>query len=372
MKNICTLLLAMSALCTDAVAATTPPREVVVAQVAGFSGSRAERGKAMHAGIKLYIDKVNADGGIKGARIRLIAKDDAYKPEQTVRLVKETIAAERPVAFIGSTGTANVEALIKERVLADANVPLVGVSGATSMLGARNVFTIKATYHDEADKLFEILQSTGVNGVSVVYQDDPSGADVLAGLEKASARTGIPIAMKASFPRDTTDLKAAAARLMQAGPAFIYLAAPTAGAIGFIKEYRELGGAAQIYGISTIDGPLLGAKLGTTARGFAWATVVPAANAKGFAIVREYQELAARSNDPDLGAVSLEGYIAAKVLVHAMRKAKTLKPAAVARALAATTRLDLGDYVIDYSDTKRAGAHFVDFAIVNGQGQIVH
>ena len=372
-KNICTSIMVVSALCTAAVAAPTQAREIVVAQVAAFSGPLGDRGKGIHAGIQLYFDKVNAGGGVNGARIRFISKDDGYKPAETVRLVKETIAAERPVAFIGSVGTTNVEALIKERVLIDANVPLLGTSsGASSLVGAPNVFMTKATYHDEADKLFGILASTGVNSVGVVYQDDSFGADVIAGLEKAAAKTGIQIAVKAPFPRNTTDVKAAVAQVIKANPPLIYLAAATSGAIEFIKEYRQLGGAAQIYGISVIDGAAIAAKLGTgTARGFAWGTVVPPANARGFAIVREYQELAARSKDPNLSAQSLEGFIAAKVLVHALRRAKTPTPAALAQALAATSRLDLGDYTIDYSDKNRAGGRFVDFAILGGQGQII-
>jgi ABC-type branched-subunit amino acid transport system substrate-binding protein len=373
MKNICTLILAMSAFCTAAVAAPTQAREIVVAQVAAFTGPLGPRGKGIHAGVKLYFDKVNAGGGINGVKIRFISKDDGYKPLDTVRLVKETIAAERPVAFIGSVGTTNVEALMKERVLIDANVPLIGAtSGASSLVGAPYVFTTKATYHDESDKLFSILTTTGVNSIGIVYQDDSFGVDVIAGLEKAAAKTGIRISFKAPFPRNTTDVKAAVGQVIKANPPLIYLAAPTSGAIEFIKEYRQGGGAAQIYGVSVIDGSAIAAKLGpVAARGFAFGTVVPPASARSFAIVREYQELAARSKDPDLGGQSLEGFISAKVLVHALRKAKKPTPAAVAQALAATSRLDLGDYMIDFSDKNHAGSRFVDFAILDGRGQII-
>jgi len=371
-KNNCSLILAMSAFCTAAVAAPTPAREIVVAQVAAFSGPLGPRGKGMHAGVKLYFDKVNADGGINGARIRFISKDDGYKPADTVRLVQETIATERPVAFISAVGTTNVEALMKERVLVAANVPLIGAtSGATSLVGAPNVFTIKATYHDEADKLFSILGTTGVTQIGLVYQDDSFGVDVIAGLEKAAAKTGIRISFKAPVPRNTTDVKPAVAQVIKADAALLYLAAPTSAAIEFIKEYRLAGGAAQIYGVSVIDGSAIVAKLGPgPARGFAYGTVVPPASAKSFAIVREYQELAARSKDPDLSGQSLEGFISAKVLVHALRKAKKQTPAAVTQALAETTRLDLGDYVVDFSDNTHAGGRFVDFAILDGQGHI--
>jgi ABC-type branched-subunit amino acid transport system substrate-binding protein len=73
--------------------------DIVVSQVSTFSGSQAVTGKAMHAGAKLYLDYVNSQGGIKGRRIRLETHDDAGKPEDTVRLIRESIAQEDPWRF---------------------------------------------------------------------------------------------------------------------------------------------------------------------------------------------------------------------------------------------------------------------------------
>jgi branched-chain amino acid transport system substrate-binding protein len=36
----------------------------------------------MRAGAQLYFDAVNASGGIHGAQIRLISKDDGYRPRR--------------------------------------------------------------------------------------------------------------------------------------------------------------------------------------------------------------------------------------------------------------------------------------------------
>ncbi|HEX6530424.1 MAG TPA: ABC transporter substrate-binding protein, partial [Burkholderiales bacterium] len=125
-------------------------KEIVVAQVAAFTGAQASSGKAIRAGIKLYLDHVNRNGGIGGERIRLSTYDDGYKAEETVRLVKHILEKEPPIAFIGVLGTANNEALIKDGVLKRANVPLIGaISGATTMIGAPNVFVTKASYRDE-------------------------------------------------------------------------------------------------------------------------------------------------------------------------------------------------------------------------------
>ena len=54
--------------------------DIVVGQVAPFSGPQAVTGKAIRAGAKLWIDEVNARGGVRGQRIKFVTRDDAQKP----------------------------------------------------------------------------------------------------------------------------------------------------------------------------------------------------------------------------------------------------------------------------------------------------
>ena len=75
--------------------------DLVVGQVAAFSGPLAPTGSHMRAGAQLYFDAVNAEGGIHGAKIRLISKDDGYKSAETVRLAREMLKESQPLAFIG-------------------------------------------------------------------------------------------------------------------------------------------------------------------------------------------------------------------------------------------------------------------------------
>jgi branched-chain amino acid transport system substrate-binding protein len=375
MVNLGTFVGVVSAFLTLGIAlpAQAQGREIVIAQVAPFTGPQGPTGKGIRAGIKLYFDSVNANGGINGTAIRFVTKDDGYKPEETLRLVKETIASEHPVAFIGTVGTANIEALAKEHVLVDAHVALLGaVSGASSMVNLSNVFVTKATHHDEAEKLFSILIATGINRVGIVYQDDTFGKDVLLGAEKAATKTGVQLFVKASYPRNTTDVTAAVEQISNANPPLIYLGTITTATIEFLTQYRKRGGTAQIYGLSVNDGAAIGAKLGAeTSRAFAFGTVVPPATARNFAIAREYQDLATRSADTELGGRSLEGFISAKVLVHALRKAKSLTPAAALQSIAATSQLDLGNYMIDFNDKGHTGSRFVDFAILDSRGRVM-
>ena len=47
---------------------------------------------------------------VNGQKIRFVHEDDQYKPEETVRLAKELLARESPVAFAATVGTANADA----------------------------------------------------------------------------------------------------------------------------------------------------------------------------------------------------------------------------------------------------------------------
>jgi ABC-type branched-subunit amino acid transport system substrate-binding protein len=348
-------------------------REIVVAQVAPFSGAQAASGKALRAGIQLCFDAVNAAGGINGAKIRFVTKDDGYKPNETVRLIKETLAADKPVAFIASIGTANLEALKKDGVLVNGNIPMVGgASGASSMIGAPNIFITKATHHDEVDKLFSIVTTVGLNQAAIVYQNDTFGKDVLAGAEAAAPKTGVKILVKAPYERNTTNVGPAVDAVLKSEAPLIYLVAVTSAAIEFIKQYRQQGGKGQIYGLSVIDSGAVAAKLGAEmARGYAFGTVIPPTSAKTFAIVREYQELVAKSKIPDLAERSMEGYVAAKVLVHALRTAGKPSAAAVLKAMSNIKQLDIGDYIVDFTRKDRTGSQFVDFAILSRDARVM-
>jgi ABC-type branched-subunit amino acid transport system substrate-binding protein len=346
-------------------------KEIVVAQVAAFTGAQAQSGKAIRAGIKLYLDRVNELGGIGGDRIRFVAYDDGYKSEETLRLVKDVLVKETPIAFIGVLGTANNEAIVKDGILGRADVPLVGaISGASSMIGAPNVFVTKASYRDEVRRLFDLLSQIGLNKVAVVYQDDGFGKDILAGAELAAPKVGINLVAKAPYERNTSKVEAAVEAVLKSDAQVVYLGAVTSAAVEFVKQYRKGGGSAQIYGVSVIDVESLKKGLsGDLTAGYGFGILWPLSTARSFAMIREYRQLLAVSKDPDLAERSMEGYIAAKVLVHALRQARS-SPAALAKVVRGMKGVDLGGFFVDFTQADRTGSQFVEFAIVDKEGHI--
>lgn len=345
---------------------------LVVGQVAPFSGPQAVSGKAIHAGIKLCFEAVNARGGINGRPLKLVTRDDGQKPENTVRLTRELIAAESPVALMGTIGTANLEALHKDGVLQSARLSVVGaISGANSIVQASNIHVVKASYHDEVGHLFKQLSTNGLKRVGLMFQDDTFGQDVIAGAEAAARKHGIEIAARSGYSRNTVAVERAVSELVAANVQAVVLAATTAPAIAFVRQYKAAGGKGTLYGLSVIDTDAVLGELGPDrARGYAFSVVTPLAQSTTLSVVREYQQLKAASKDADIRSRSMEGFIAAKALVRVLQGIGDPTPGRVTDALNAARSVDVGGFVLDFSDGKRAASSYVDFAMFGAGGRI--
>jgi len=346
--------------------------DLVVAQVAPFSGPQAVTGKAIHAGARLYFDAVNARGGVRGQTIRLVTRDDQQKSVDTVRLIKEVIAQEHPVALLGTVGTSNLEAVGKDGVLQRASMAMVGaVSGAASVAATPGMYVVKASYRDEIDRLFRQLAELGLRRVGLVYQNDGLGQDVLAGAEAAARRYSINLVASAHYERNTTEVQACVSDMVKAAPQVIFLGATTAAGVEFVRQYDDAGGKATMYGMSIIDTDALIKKLGPAkARGYAFSVVLPLSIRTNREVVREYLKLIEAHPDPDLSARSIEGFIAAKALVKVLESTPNPTSSAVATALSGATDLDVGGYHLNFSLPERTGSRYVDFAMIGEGGRI--
>lgn len=347
---------------------------IVIGQVAPMSGPQGVTGRAINAGAKLYFDAINAKGGVRGRPVTLVTRDDAQNPVETVRLTKELIAGDAPVAMIGTVGTTNLEALAKDGVLQQRKVTMVGaVSGAASVAQADGMHVVKASYHDEVARLFTQLNQLGIKNVGLVYQDDGLGQDVLRGAEAASRKTGVTLTAKAAYPRNTTAVEGAVADMLKAQPQVVLLGATTAAAVEFVKKYGMAGGTATLYGMSIIDTEALLKALGPKgARGYAFSVVLPLAVDTNRPVVREYLALRQASKDPNLSARSIEGFIAAKALVKTLEGVSNPTASSVTSAIVSARSIDVGGYVLDFTQKNRTGSQYVDFAMFGADGKIVH
>ena len=351
---------------------------LIIGQVAPYSGPLAPTGSHVGAGAQLYFDRINAAGGIHGAKIRLVTKDDGYKVPETVKLTRELIREANPIALVGMVGTGNVMALVKEGVLNEADIPVVGIrSGALSLVSpvVPLLFHTRASYAAEVEKIVQQLATTGIKRVAVLYQDDPFGQDGLAGAEKSIGRHKLQLAVKAAYEKNTTKVEAAVRAIADARPQAVIMVSNTAASAEFVRQSRAAGNDAQLLAISVTDGPQLVQRIGKeTAHGLGLVQVVPDPTSRALAITRDlqddYKKFAPKG--VELNHTLLEGYLSGKVLAEGLKRAgpnPTRKK--LREALEAMRDYDAGGLFIRFSPSSHAGSEFLDITILNKEGKVL-
>ena len=369
----CAAVLSFAILPAAAGAAT-----LVVGQVAPYSGPLAPTGSHVGAGAQLYFDRINAAGGIHGAKIRLVTRDDGYKVPETVKLTRELIREAAPVALVGMVGTGNVEALVKEGVLADADIPVVGIrSGALSLVSpvVPQLFHTRASYAAEVEKIVQQLDTTGIKRVAVLYQDDPLGLDGLAGAEKSLRQHNLQLLVKAPYEKNTTKVESAVKAITAARPQAVIMVSNTAASAEFVKQSRAAGNDAQLLTLSITDGPQLVKRIGKeTAHGLSIVQVVPDPASRSLAVTRDlqddYRKFAPKGIE--INHTLLEGYLAGKVLVEGLKRAGANPTRKKLReALEAMRDYDAGGLLIRFSPSSHSGSEFLDITILNREGKVL-
>ncbi|HKE81555.1 MAG TPA: ABC transporter substrate-binding protein [Solirubrobacteraceae bacterium] len=81
------------------------PTQVTVGGHFALTGPAAPGYSSIPAAIEAYFKYVNANGGINGRRLKLIARDDGYNPTNTVAVTKRLVLQDKIFAMVGGLGT---------------------------------------------------------------------------------------------------------------------------------------------------------------------------------------------------------------------------------------------------------------------------
>jgi branched-chain amino acid transport system substrate-binding protein len=134
-----------------------------------------------------YFEKVNAEGGINGRKIKFISLDDAYSPPKTVEQTRKLVEQEEVLLMFGSLGTATNNAV--HRYLNNKKVPqLFVLSGATKWADPKNFrWTMPgmAAYQSEGVVYAKhILRTKPDAKIAILSQNDDFGRDYVAGFKR--------------------------------------------------------------------------------------------------------------------------------------------------------------------------------------------
>ena len=354
-----------------AVSAAHAQSQILIGQSAGFTGAVAAGVKETTDGARLWIDSVNARGGVNGQKIELISLDDKLDPKIAAENARQLIEGRNVSAMFLTRGTPHTEAMLP--MLDKHGVALVAPSTGAMVLHQpvrRNVFNVRATYQREAEKAITHLASMGITRIAVVLADDSFGADGLAGAQKGLAAAKLT-ALVEKFDRSKPDFSAIAPKITEGNIQAVMMIASGAAVVEGVKAFRTAGSKAQIVTLSNNASGGFIKSLGDEGRGMIVTQVFPHERSMAFPMVKEALDLAkARGVNLDLSPAMLEGFAAAKVLVEGLKRAgPNPSREKIQAALESIRKYDLGGLEVSYSPDDHTGLNFADLSIIGTDGR---
>jgi ABC-type branched-subunit amino acid transport system substrate-binding protein len=332
----------------------------------------------MNAGAEALIAAVNARGGFNGKKFHLLAVDDEFKPDNTVKMVEEMKG--KAIALLPITGSANGAAMVKANNLA---MPMVGTIPAPDILREwpnPNVFHIRASDREQAEAILQQQVTIGLTKIALLVPNNPSGEQLTQLASDFLAKRNLKLAANAVYllAGPKVDLEPGVKGLQGKDYQAVIIFGPPPIIAAAVKAVKAAGETAQLYAMSYADAQLIAKVAGPQfAHGVAISQVMPNVNNKTLKLVKEFHEdfaKYAKAKDIKIAPTffNLEGYVSAKLIVEAVRRSKDASPAGVRRGLEMMKEYDLGGYTIDFSPSKHWGSQFVELSLIGASGRLAY
>jgi branched-chain amino acid transport system substrate-binding protein len=348
--GLLTVGVAGGVLAKSAVAQGVSANEIRIGMSAAFRGSAAGLGAELYRGAQAYYSEINARGGVFGRPISVVALDDSYNPEPCIRNTIQLLDREKVFFLSNYVGTPTLtRALPVIKQYADQNVVLVGnFTGAQPQREAPyvdQVFNVRASYRQEMQALVERFWQAGARRFGVYYQVDAYGRSGTDGVARALVARNARIVAEATYVRNATfdeDMGIAVTALREAGCDVVLCTGAYQGCAAFVRSARDAGFAVPISNVSFVGSDAMlallvkhgRAKGRDYTRGLINSQVVPSYDDTTLPGVAEYRALMDKHNPPvpeairdaqyapqKFSFISLEGYVNARVITEALKRA---------------------------------------------------
>ncbi|MFG1299943.1 ABC transporter substrate-binding protein [Xanthobacter sp. V3C-3] len=366
MKKIVTGVLALALMTTAASA------EIKIGAIISETGPASALGDPEAKTIRMLVDELNAKGGIKGEKARLVLYDDGGDPSKAKTFATRLVEDDGVVAMVGGTTTGTSMAILA--VAEDSKVPFISLAGAIEIIDPVKPFTFKTPHTDRMAclKIFEDMKSRGLTKVGLISGTDGFGASMRNQCLAVAKSSGIEIVADETYGPKDADMTPQLTNIRsKPGIQAILNSGFGQGPATITRNYVQLGLSIPLYqshGVATnafIE--LAGAKNAEGVRVPGTALLVgelldPKDPQKP--VVLAYKASFEKAAGAPVSTFGGYAHDAMRILMEALAKAPSAKPAAIRDAIEGTTGLVGTTGTYNYSKTDHLGLDLSAFRIL--------
>ena len=345
--------------------------KIVFGQAAALEGPAAALGTGMRDGILAAFAEVNKAGGVHGRKLELMSSDDGYEPNKSIEATKKLIDVDKVFALVGPVGTPTSSAT--QPIATEAGIPFIAPFTGAEFLRTpfkANVVNVRASYFQETEAMVERLtKDRNISKIAILYQDDGFGRAGLAGVQKALEKRSMKLVAEGTFERNTVAVKGALLSIRKGEPEAVIMVGPYKPCAEFIKLARSVKLDTVFVNISFVGSNALARELGNAGGGVVITQVVPFPDDKSVPLVARYHDaLKAANPSAEPGFVSLEGYLAGRLVVAALEKVSGEPTRKALLDTIMNGSFDLGGVTLKYGPDDNQGMDEIFLTVIQPDG----
>jgi branched-chain amino acid transport system substrate-binding protein len=242
-------------------------KEVVFGGAISQTGRYAEPAGRQVNSIKLWVDDVNARGGLLGRKIRLILLDDKSDTQTAIKLYEKLITEDKVDVLLApySSGITEAVANVNERY----KMPFVAYGAASTPIwekGRKYIFNIVDVAENYQKGAVHLAKQIGVTKAAIIGEDSLFPRQSGKGAKDWAAKLGIEIVVEENYPLKQTDFTALLQKIRANGAEAIFSNSYFADAAAQLRQLREQNINLKLFSSTVGPGlPNFPEQLGTTA-----------------------------------------------------------------------------------------------------------
>jgi len=158
--------------------------------------------------LQMYIEEINAGGGVGGRQIELVHYDDGGNPKKSVNFAKRLIQKDKVDVIVGGSTSGSTLAVMP--LVDKAKMPFISLAGSVKIINPVQYWTFKMPHTDSmaAAKIYGDMKKRGITKVALISGSGGFGKSGRTQSLQLARQYGIEIVADESYGAKDTDMTA--------------------------------------------------------------------------------------------------------------------------------------------------------------------
>lgn len=197
--------------------------------------------------LEMYVEKINADGGVLGRKLQLVSYDDGGDAEKARTFTKRLIEQDKVDIIVGGSTTGTTMAAVP--LAEQSNTPLISLAGAVVIVEPVKKWVFKTPHTDRmaCEKIFVDMQARKVSRAALISGSGGFDKSMRAECLKVAPKYAIEIVADETYGANDTDVTAQLTKIKGGNAQAVLNAGFGQGPAIVTRNYRQVGLTLPLY-----------------------------------------------------------------------------------------------------------------------------